>query len=168
MPLFWRQASPKPNGTFSSGNTLVDLSGTIQLDRAAERGAQCRFCLPPSDGITTWSSGGRLTAYIYHRSCLIRLGSLYPIALRRKALAAHSLRNLITHWCNLNKPKPLKTGGVNHMAGEHEKVSPAHYALCVSPIWWSSSREINGANHPKNVRDLQNAKGFFFFFSKSS
>lgn len=110
MPVFWRRASPNPNGTFSSGKTLVDLSGTIQLDRSAERGAHSRYCLPPSDGITTWSGGGRLTAYIYHRSCLIRLGSLYPIALRRKALAAHSVRNLITRWCDLNKPKPLKTG----------------------------------------------------------
>lgn len=104
--LFWRQVIPNPNSTPSSANTLEALSGTIQLKEEHIP----RFCLAPSDGITTWSSGGRLTAYIYARGCLIRLALLFPIGLRRKASAAHCLRNLIRSWCHLNKAKRWKTG----------------------------------------------------------
>lgn len=104
--LFWRQVIPNPNSTPSSANTLEALSGTIQLKEEHIP----RFCLAPSDGITTWSSGGRLTAYIYARGCLIRLALLFPIGLRRKASAAHCLRNLIRRWCHLNKAKRWKTG----------------------------------------------------------
>lgn len=88
------------------------ISGSVWGNSAwqtGERGAHSRLCPQPFDGITMWTSLGRITAYIYHRSCLIRLGLLYPIGLRRKAFLTHSLYNLIIRWCNLNKPKPLKS-----------------------------------------------------------
>lgn len=74
-----------------------------------KRGPHSPLCPQAFDRITMWTSGGGITAYIYYRSCLIRLTLLCPIAIRRKASPAHSLHNLIIHWCNLNKPKPLKS-----------------------------------------------------------
>lgn len=108
--LFWRQVIPNPNSTPSSANTLEALSGTIQLKEEHIP----RFCLAPSDGITTWGSGGRLTAYIYARGCLMRLALLFPIGLRRKASAAHCPRNLIRRWCHLNEAKRSKTASEPH------------------------------------------------------
>lgn len=80
VSLFWRQVILNPNSTLSSGNTLVDLPGTIQLDR-----------LLKEDPIL-----------LFVRSLLIGL-QCEPV----KALLAHSLYNLIIHWCNLNEPQAL-------------------------------------------------------------
>lgn len=103
------------------------ISGSV-WDNAAwqtgERGPHSPLCPQPFDGITMWTSQGRITAYIYHRSCLIRLALLYPIVLRRKALLAHSSYNLIIHWCNLNEPKPLKSKAWTIRQESMRKFSP--------------------------------------------
>lgn len=93
--------------------------------QTAERRAHSCLCPQPFDGIIMWTSLGRITAYIYHRNCLIWLSLLYPVGFRRKALLAHSVYNLFIHWCGLNKPKPLKWA--NHMARKLEKVLPSHW-----------------------------------------
>lgn len=107
--LFSRQVISKPQ---LRSLKWKYISGSVWHNaawRTGERGAHSPLCPGPFDAITMWTSRGRITAYIYHRSCLIRLALLYPIGLRRKALLAHSLYNLIIHWCNLNKPKPFKS-----------------------------------------------------------
>lgn len=119
--LFSRQVISKPQ---LRSLKWKYISGSVWYNaawRTGERGAHSPLCPEPFDAITMWSGRGRITAYIYYRSCLIRLALLYPIGLRHKALLAHSLYNLIIHWCNLNKPEALQIKGVNHMAREHEK-----------------------------------------------
>lgn len=106
----------------------------ISAQQTAEREAHSFLCPQPFDGIIMWTSLGRITAYIYHRNCLIRLSLLYPVGFRRKALVAHSVYNLIIHWCELNKPKPSKC--VNHMARELEKVLPTHWIFKLGLKTW--------------------------------
>lgn len=72
-----------------------------------ERGSHCPLCGYFLRGLQCQTIEG-IIAYIYHRSCLIRLALLYPIIRSCKASLVHSLPKLIIHWCRLNKPKLLK------------------------------------------------------------
>lgn len=129
LPVFW--SYPKPQQQSLKWKYICGSVWDNSAWQTGERGAHSPLCPQPFDGITMWTSWGRITAYISHRSCLIRLSLLYPIGLRRKALLAHSLHNLIIHWCNLNKPKPLTSKEWTIWEREHEKILPTHYAFWI-------------------------------------
>lgn len=108
------------------------ISGSVWYNAAwqgSERGPHSPLCPESFDRITMWTSQGRITAYIYHRSCLIRLALLYLVGLRRKASLACSLLNLIIHWCSLNRPKHLKLKEWTIWQREHEKVFTNSHTL---------------------------------------
>lgn len=90
--LFGHRIAPNStSNTPSSGNILADASVATQLDGILKEEHILLFVPCLFDGITAGTSGRGITAYIYYRSALIRLGLLSRIGPRCIGLPARSL-----------------------------------------------------------------------------
>lgn len=139
--LFGRKIAPNStSNTPSSGNILADSSGATQFDGILKEEHILLFVPCLFDGITAWTIGRGITAYIYYRSGLIRLGLLCPdVKVYQLGLCALWLSVL------LNKLEPTKATSEPY---GNESMRKIHQRLWNIQIKWTIMDSLD----PKDVQ----------------